>query len=362
MNDDDRAAVRARPPAPPAHLGALLEDHAPNTSVDEARALARTYFGLDGTVEPLGGERDRNFRVHEPGGRAWVLKVVHPAEPPELGDLQIRALQHIAAVDPGLSVPRVRRPLETAPDEVVWPPSATDGAPRSRVRVYSYVPGTPLHAVPPSPVLRTDLGRRLGRLDRALATFEHPGAQHDLIWDAGKATRVRDLLDPADTTAHDLLTHFAEHAAPMLPALRHQVIHNDANPQNVMSDTTGERVGGIIDFGDIIRAPLVQEVATASAYQLVDGDTALAACLDVVSGYHEANPLTLAEIDVLFDLVVARLVLIVAITGWRAAQHPRNRHYILRNHRRARLGLERAAGVGCAAATGELRRLLEESP
>lgn len=362
MSDDgDRAVVRARPPVP-ASLGPLLEDHAPSTTVEEARSLARTHFGLHGTVEPLSGERDRNFRVLEPDGAAWVLKVVHPAEPPELSDLQTQALRHIAAVDPSLSVPRIRPASEPARGDVFWPPSVPDGAPRSRVRVYSYLPGTPLHAVPSSPSLRTGLGRQLGRLDRALATFDHPGAQHDLIWDASKATRVSDVLDPGDSVAHGLLAHFAEHAAPAVPALRHQVIHNDANPQNVMADAAGERVAGIIDFGDIIRAPLVQEAATAGAYHLVDGDTALDACLDVVRGYHEVNPLTAAEVEVLFDLVVARLVLIVAITGWRAAQHPKNRRYILRNHRRARLGLERAAGVGCAAATAEFRRLLEGPP
>src|SRR5687768_9894413 len=72
-DDGDRAAVRARPPMP-APLGPLLEDHVPSTTVEDARSLAHTYFGLDGTVEPLSGERDRNFRVVEPNGTSWVLK------------------------------------------------------------------------------------------------------------------------------------------------------------------------------------------------------------------------------------------------------------------------------------------------
>jgi Ser/Thr protein kinase RdoA (MazF antagonist) len=52
--------------------------------------------------------------------------------------------------------------------------------------------------------------------------------------------------------------------------LRAQVIHSDANPENVL--VAGKRLG-FIDFGDAIKAPLVFDVAIAASYMRVfDGD------------------------------------------------------------------------------------------
>lgn len=341
-------------------LGASLEQPAPPVTLDEARDLARTHYGLHGTVEPLTGERDRNFRVREAGGSSWVLKVGHPAEAAELSGLQTAALLHLVEQDPGLPVPRIRRTVDDA-TEVLWRPRSADaGAPPSRVRLYSYLPGVPMHRVPASARVRNDLGRIVARVDRALAGFDHHAARHDLVWDASRVSRVTDLIDPSDTQVRAMMAHVEEHTVPRLAGVRQQVIHNDANPHNVMTDAAGRHVVGLIDFGDVIWAPLPQEVATASAYQLVDGPEALEACLEVLVGYQDVNPLTAEEASTVFDLMVARLVLIVVITGWRAKQHPRNSAYIMRNHQRARLGLERAAAIGCSAATVMIQRALEE--
>lgn len=343
-----------------AELEASLQQPAPRVSIDEATDLATVYFGLRGTVEPLAGERGRNFKVREIGGSSWVLKVGHPAESAALSALSTAALLHVAEHDPDLPVPRIRRTVDRG-TEVLWQARSADPAePPSRVRLYSYLPGIPMHWVPAATRLRNELGRILARVDRALVGFDHPASRHDLIWDASRAPRVAELVDPTDTQVRDMLAHVEAHTLPRLPRVRHQVIHNDANPHNVMVDPAGRQVIGLIDFGDVIWAPLPQEVATASAYQLVDGADSLEACLDVLVGYHDVNPLTDEEADLVFDLMAARLVLIVVITAWRAKQHPRNRDYIMRNHQRARLGLERAAAIGCPAATTMIHRALEE--
>ena len=44
------------------------------------------------------------------------------------------------------------------------------------------------------------------------------------------------------------------------------------------------------------------------------------------------SPLAEAETRVLLDLVRARLAMVVAISGWRAARQPDNADYLLRNN------------------------------
>lgn len=341
------------------HHRLSLEQPPPTVSLAQATELAHVHFGLRGDVTPLAGERDRNFKIREADGRTWVLKVGHPADSAGLSDLQRDVLLRIARTDPALPVPRIRETRDGAADLVWSPPGSDPGVAPCRVRVYSYLAGRPLHTVRASADLRGELGGVLGRLGRALSGFVHPAARHELIWDASRVNRIAELVDPADVQVRAALDHVAEHTLSRLDGVRHQVIHNDANPHNVLATPDGTRIVGLIDFGDVIGAPLPQEIATAAAYQLADASAGLDACLDLVRGYHAQHRLTEAEAATVFDLMVARLVLVVVITGWRAEQHPRDRNYILRNHHRARLGLERAMSIPCAQATSALCQATE---
>lgn len=354
-------------------LGALLECPPPEAGPEEAQALAREHFGIHGVASPLGGERDRNFRLRDTGGREWVVKIVHPAEDPALTDLQSRALIHIGARAPGLPVPRVRMPRHGDRPDVLRTDVLRSDVSRSvsdevdprtsRVRMYSYLPGTPMHLTAPSPALRRNLGRLVAALDLALVDLRHPAGSHDLAWDAHRVARIGPFLEELEDRDIPLraLEHFTAHAAPRLGGLRAQIIHNDGNPHNILTTRQGEpHLAGIIDFGDLIRAPLAQDVATAAAYQIGADGHPMAGPAQVIAAFHEVCPLRPEEVELLYDLIVARLVLIVGITGWRSRRHPGNGEYIRRNNQRAWDGLRALQSLGCAPATGYLRTALGE--
>ena len=56
--------------------------------------------------------------------------------------------------------------------------------------------------------------------------------------------------------------------APALESLRTSVIHNDANDHNVLVDDAGDRVVGLLDFGDLVHSVTAQEAAVAVAYAM----------------------------------------------------------------------------------------------
>ncbi|NNF39759.1 MAG: phosphotransferase, partial [Woeseiaceae bacterium] len=105
--------------------------------------------------------------------------------------------------------------------------------------------------------------------------------------------------------------------APQIKALRTQVIHGDANPENILVAPSRRSVSGFIDFGDMLRAPLVFDVAIAAAYLRGDAANALDLIVPFVSGFHAALPLTEAELQLLYDLVRARLAATVTLLYWR---------------------------------------------
>ncbi|WP_158742875.1 phosphotransferase [Acidisphaera sp. L21] len=320
-------------------LGALLDRPVPPASNDDAVALARLHFGLTGTATPLTGERDRNFHLTDTAGREFVLKIGHPEEDPAVLDLQDQALLHAALRDPSLPLPRVHLPISGKP--VLW---HAPGAQPRVVRVLSYVQGRPLHSTEPSAARHRDIGSALARLNLSLADFRHPADGHDLLWDLQRAARVRPLLIHVDPARRGLPTRFFDqfetYALPVLPHLRAQLIHNDFNPHNMLTDPADDtRLVGIIDFGDMVRAPMVQDLATAAAYHVTTGADALRGVAEIVAAYHAICPLLPEEIAVLPDLLGARLSLSIAISSWRAVRHPDNAPYILRNQGRTWTGL-----------------------
>lgn len=117
-----------------------------------------------------------------------------------------------------------------------------------------------------------------------------------------------------------------------LAALPEQPVHNDLNPHNiVVDDDEPARVAGLIDFGDMIRAPRSLELATAGAYHATDPQHPLEAVTTIASAYHAITPLTREELSVIPALMIARLALSLTINRWLAVRHPDNSDYLLRN-------------------------------
>ena len=323
-------------------LDPILTTQPPEVEAAGAEQLAKRYYGLDLQAAELAGERDRNFRMDAADGRQFLLKISNPAEDEGMVDLQISLLEHVRSRDPGLPVPRM---VPTMGGRPAIPILLADG--RSAIlRMLTYLPGAPLSAVARSTRQRQALGRCLARLDLALAGFDHPAARHELLWNVSTAHRlggmVASLADPDRRARVDrFMTRYVADILPLLDHLRAQMIHNDFNLGNVLvrPDATDE-VAAIIDFGDAVSAPLAGEIATAAAYQLTDCEAPLLGAAEMIGAYHGVLALSDEELDLIPDLLEARLVITVLITEWRATRYPENRQYIMRNNRPAWNGLD----------------------
>ncbi len=304
---------------------------APALTVSDAGQIAEERFGVSGRVEPLASERDQNFRIAASDGASYVLKVANPAEPHDITDLQVRALLHIARVDPTLPVPAVHLTRDGAPLAEI---EGSDGRAHA-VRMVSYLEGIPREPWElDAPSLRA-IGRCGARLGRALRGFFHPAAGRSLIWDpqrAGALARNLDAIDDPErrTLSADALAAFDERVRPALPGLRAQVIHCDVHADNaVMAADGSPRVAGVIDFGDIVFAPLICDLAVSVASLMYGRSDPFEAAAEICAGYAGTQPLEPVEIDLLPDLVRVRAAATVLIGGRRAKEQPGNVEYIL---------------------------------
>lgn len=331
---------------------------APTTKIpaEQAAALASELFGVTGTAEPLAGERDQNFHLRAKGGADYVFKIHASAEDPAVVEMQIGALQHLAKTNPAIAVPRVilsRSGTSAATVDL--------GSGPQIARLLSYVPGVQMEGFRPLSAARLrSLGAQMALLDQALQGYEHPAASYILLWDVQHTAQMRPLLPhipDADIRALTArcLDRFEADVQPRLAGMRSQIIHNDCNPNNVLYDAAEtERVSGFLDFGDMVRAPLVCELAVAAAYHLRDGDDPLSATRHMVGAYHAVVPLTTGELELLADLILARVVLRVTIACWRASLKPEEREERLAGYPGAARRLQQMAQVNSAEAARAL--------
>lgn len=341
----------------------LLATPSPSLSASLVEQIARKHFAVDGKACLLTGERDQNFRLSTDSGTDYIVKVTNPAEDPVVTDFQTQALLHIEHSNPTLPVPRLLRARDDKPDFTL---KGEDGRPMI-IRLLTLLPGMPLYKAIHSKGQRRALGIALARLGLALKDFSHPAAGHFLQWDIKHAAGLRPLLHHIENPeqrhlAEHFLDRFDEHAAPAMPHLRRQIVHNDLNPYNVLVAANDyERVTGIFDFGDMVETPLINDVAIAASYQISLDGNPVEEIVDFVSAYNLVCPLEPLEIGLLPDLIAARMVTTVAITNWRALRYPENRTYILRNSPAAWNGLARFAELDWNAALDRLAAACERN-
>ena len=293
----------------------------------EAVRLAREIYGLETAARALPGEYDDNFHLAAADGRAFVLKVMHPAREISFLDLQGKALVHLAERAPQLPLSRVQ---PNRSGKLFSEITGADGSKRL-VWLLSFLRGAVLAKVRPhAPELLRDLGRFLGVMDGVLESFDHPAAHRELKWDSSRAGRIKEFIPEIEgaerrALVERFLQHYEEEVVPRLPRLRRSVIYGDANDYNVLvSDPWPQprKIAGVIDFGDMHYGLTVSEAAIAAAYAILGKANPLKEAVEVVAGYHGVLPLQEEEVAALFPLMASRLAVSVANSAHRKKVRP----------------------------------------
>lgn len=300
----------------PASAHTAVAAEPPLIPVARIEHAVEQQFGLSGDYSPLVSERDQNFRLATGEGTHYVVKVTSSAEAAIVSDFHVAALLHLESAG-AVRAPRVVRTLGGQATGHI-----EHGGMSNRLRLVSYLAGEPLSTVPVDPDMARDFGTNLASLDLGLEDFSHVGEHPVLLWDLQRAAELRELLDHIDDPSvrervSAAIDDFEEFVSPRLDDLRTQVIHGDANPENVLIDPANRRVSGFIDFGDMVRAPLIFDVAIAASYLRTGETDALKLIAPFVAGYHAARPLLDIELALLFDLVRARLATTITLLYWR---------------------------------------------
>ena len=104
------------------------------------------------------------------------------------------------------------------------------------------------------------------------------------------------------------MSKYEEKIQPRYKEVRSSVVHNDANDYNIVVD---KKVKSLIDFGDMLYTPTINNLAIAAAYALMGQENPMLALCSMVKGYHDVLPLSETELELLFPLIQTRLAVSV---------------------------------------------------
>ncbi len=303
---------------------------APQVSEAQAQDVLSTYYGLTARASSLGSQQDKNFTVHDRDGTiVGVLKVANPAFTAVELAAQDAAAELIAAAEPAL---RVSIPMANSDGEKCTAVTGlVDGT--AYVRLLKYLPGgTLLQTGYLTPESIAGLGDVAGRVSRALKDFSHPGLDRILQWDLRFGMDVVDALsfhvrDPElrgrlETAAREAWSRIAL----LDEALPRQAAHIDLTDANVVVSREGgaPRPDGVIDFGDLSHTWAVSELAITASSVLGHVGAQVTSVLPAVRAFHTVRPLSAAEADALWPLLVLRTAVLIVSGAQQAVLDPDN--------------------------------------
>lgn len=316
-----------------------------NFSEQEIVSLLKKRYDLTGDIQPLHGYDEENYLVKLPDGSKFILKISSGENNDGALHGQIAMMDHLGGMFSGGYFQKVVVSLPGTTGNRLFPDTDADRGTGSKLiplekkgkqyymRLLTYIDGTFWYKTErKNGRLYESLGRFLGKMDRALSGFSHPGLRRYLTWDINNAReamgKLKYIEDPGKRRIADyFILQFETEVMHLLPSLRRACVHNDANDYNVL--TNGNEVTGLIDFGDAVKTTLVNNLAIACTYAILHAEDPLQAAVRIVNGYHKEYSLQPGETDLLYYLVAARLCISVTQSAFNKAVESGNAHHFL---------------------------------
>jgi len=296
-------------------------------SIPAIAQFVSDQYGISGEIIQLYCEVDLNYKVSTDDGRSYVVKLSSTQCQRAQLEMEHAVMAHLKDSDFPYMIPH--------------PIVSKDGTDILKFderyfRVLSFVEGRLLGKVNPrSNDILYAWGELCGHVSKSLDNFDHPFAHRSYHWNPAETLSSRRQAKYFNAEQKKIGEHFwnlfEEIALPKLDVLRKSVNYNDAHGENILTSTSrrGVNISGIIDFGDVLYCETMSELAIACAYAGMDMPDPIEAMKYVVKGYHSIFKLKDDEIELLFLLITARLLITVSQSALNKINNPSNKYLVV---------------------------------
>jgi 4-aminobutyrate aminotransferase-like enzyme/Ser/Thr protein kinase RdoA (MazF antagonist) len=284
--------------------------------------LAQNYNLIDPAIHNLVGYDFDNYSV-ECNQRKFILKVcADEKNKADFAQAENEVLLHLQKKENN----KFPAPIKNKDDEFLTNLEA-ENSPKT-ARLLTFLEGEFLAKEKHGAQLFESLGKLLAEMDLGLKDFQnYTIAARQNKWDLQyfllNEKYIQLIPNPSDRKIVEyFFIQYKQNVLPLLPSLRKQIIHGDANDWNIL--TQNGLVSGIIDFGDVCYSQLINELAIAITYAIMGKENPVEWAIPIISAYHKILPLEEKETDILYWLVAARLCTSVCNSANEKIENPEN--------------------------------------
>lgn len=296
----------------------------------QAQTYAKNHYGLVGKAKKLPGDADFNFYFKAADGREAILKISRPDFDLANLNLQSALFQHLEKQTTNLIFPRPIASIYGNAFEQIM----DEGNEIRIMRLLVWLPGRLWAKVNPhTDDLWQNLGNACGTMMQALRGFDHPNTHRFFKWNSAELPWIEEHLPDFETKEQRemveyFLQLFESKVTSKKDILRKSAIHGDLNDYNILvsEELKTPTVTSVIDFGDINYSYTINELAIACAYAMMNQPDPLSTAKKMVEGCHEKFPLNPDEIEALFPLIAARLLISVTHSSTSKKLEPENEY------------------------------------
>jgi len=289
-----------------------------------AHNLLEKYYGISGELKRLNAYASENFLVKSEKDK-FVFKIYKDSDNPALIQAENEVLIALNSSNKDYNLPS---PIKNKNGE--FQASFQEGGVSYLFRLLTFVEGTFLAETETDDDIYSSMGTYLANFDLEMLKLKNPVIEsRKFEWNIQQIYLAEENITHIDGAfKQNLVRYFIfqyrENVERKVHKLRHSVIHNDFHEWNIL--TNGKKVIGHIDFGDMAHGPLIQEVAIALTYAMMEKDDPWPSAKTILKSYHEKLPLYKEEIETLYYFITARLCISLCMSALSRANDPDNEY------------------------------------
>ncbi|KAJ8374260.1 hypothetical protein SKAU_G00048400 [Synaphobranchus kaupii] len=327
--------------APAGTADMSLKDSKPKLSESQASQLIGRLFGLTVTkIRPLPSYDDQNFHVGDSEGGEYVLKIMNSVCSQNMGLIEVQthamAWLHQNGLPAQTALPKLTGTKMSLEDI-----DCGSGSQKYLVRLLTYLPGTTISKIACSPQMLYQVGRMAATMDTILHKMEHPKLsalqRKNWLWNPANLPMLEPYLQTYEgehekQVVKDVMKMFETQVLVNMSSFRKCINHGDFSDLNILVEpdaTTGYRITGILDFGNMSNGYYIFELAITIMYMMIESQSPLEVGGAVLAGWESSFPLNKAERDALFVLVLARFCQSLVIAQHSVTLYPENKDYLM---------------------------------
>ena len=276
------------------------------------------------SLKELNSERDINYLISLDNKKKYIIKISNTLESKEILKLQDFVL---STLNKRSSIKKIIP--KKIHNKILTYTDASNS--KCFVRILSYIEGKLYANYKNSSELEISLGTYLGILSNELKNIGHPSSFRKFEWDPSTIEWTKKYINLFKSKKKEILkknyNEFIKFVQKNKTHLRYSLTHGDPNNYNLV--VSNNEIIGLLDYGDMVYAPTINDLAISLSYALMNKKNFYNTLKNLITNYHNKFSINFAETLSLMSLVKSRLTITVIMAEIQIKKFPKNKYILI---------------------------------